>query len=120
MEFQIAAFASACPRSSALHTSTTLGANEVQTALRRMYDSAEYKYDASLASAWRAAQHGAMTGAYRLAKSAHTMLNMQYPGHDLAPLPAKPTNEDALDPSLYKVGFVSFKVGVRQFNALIQ
>lgn len=77
-----------------------------------MYENAAHKNDSSLQSAWRAAQLGALFGAYRGSKCAHTTLSMQYPSRELTPLPVKPTNADSLDSSLYKIGFVSFKVSV--------
>lgn len=43
-------------------------------ALRRMYDNADHKCDTDIASAWKAAHHGDMTAAQRMAKSARRTL----------------------------------------------
>ncbi len=53
-------------------------------------------------------------------KSGHTTLSMHYPGRELIPLPKKPSNADDLDPSLFKIGFVSFKVSTKKFSACIR
>ena len=93
-----------------LHQSTTLGEEAAKRALADMYENSGHKYDASLVTAWTAAQHAGINAAFRVAKRAHTLFATKYPSREIADLPSPPSNSDYLQSTLYNIRFVSLKV----------